>query len=142
MDYTSEAQLLETVSSRILIELSNDEPEANSINTAMVAAHIANGTAQINSYVSNRFSLPISNTNLLAVLKTVNNTLAFCSLVRRRRELSNIENEQEQWAYSTLKQIANGDIFANLDKDESYHTKIMSLNKQRNFLLVICYNSY
>jgi phage gp36-like protein len=117
MAYTTISNLINTVSQRVLIELSNDTDEPTTVNETVVNAVIEEQSAIIDGYATMRFNTPITNVSLLLALRNVCNTLTVMALFQRRRELTEIEQEQRALALQTLIDLSNGKIFANLDRD-------------------------
>lgn len=124
--YTTQADLLQVSSERLIIELSNDTDNLTTVNSTVVSAIIEQQSAIIDAYIGGRFTLPIANTRILAALKSYCNTLVLNALQKRRRELTEIEKAESASVFKSLEQIRDGKLFTDIQADGEEQTTQLS----------------
>ena len=105
--YISQADLARKVSDNQLIQLT-DDAKTGAIITAVVDAAIADAEAMIDSYLSTRYTVPIS--PVTALVKALAVDLTVCRLYERRQRVPKDVEQACAAAKDLLQKLTTGEV--------------------------------
>lgn len=116
MSYAASSDMIARYLNRDLVQLTNDDPTATTINTAPLDQALTDASAEIDAYLEGRFALPL--TDPPAVLNRLACDIAMYRL-QSLRPLHDIDEARTRYedALAFLGQVAKGDITLGLSID-------------------------
>ena len=116
MSYAQPSDIQARYPNRDLVQLSNEDPSQQTVNAAFLQTHLADASAEIDSYLEARFALPL--TDPPAVL-----TRLCCDIAMYRmqslRPLHDLEDARKRYddAIAMLIRVKNGELTLGLALD-------------------------
>jgi phage gp36-like protein len=103
---------------RDLVQLTNEDPAATTVNTALLSQALADASAEIDSYLEARFALPLSDPP--AVLNRIASDIAMYRL-QALRPLHDLEEARRRYedAIIMLTKVADGEMTLGLALDNA-----------------------
>ena len=107
MSYATPTDMEARFSNRDLVQLSNEDPTATTVNTAVLTTALADASAQIDTYLDARFALPLADPP--AVLTQIAVDIAMYKL-QTLRPLADLAGARQRYddAIAALQKIAAG----------------------------------
>lgn len=116
MSYATPQDIINRYPNRDLVQLTNEDPAVTTINTTPLQQALDDASAEIDGYLSGRFTLPLSD------VPQVLNRLA-CDIAMYRlqslRPIHDLADARLRYddAIAMLKQVANGELALSLGSD-------------------------
>jgi phage gp36-like protein len=116
MSYAQPSDVISRYPNRDLVQLTNEDPSQQTVNTAFLQTHLNDASVEIDSYLEARFSLPL--TDAPAVL-----TRLCCDIALYRmqslRPLHDLEDARKRYddAVAMLTKVAKGELTLGLAND-------------------------
>ncbi|HEY6394494.1 MAG TPA: DUF1320 domain-containing protein [Candidatus Binataceae bacterium] len=116
MAYASPQDMINRYPNRDLVQLTNEDPAATTVNTAPLQQAIDDASAEIDGYLEGRFSLPLGDPP--AVLNRVSTDIAMYRL-QVLRPLHDLEDARKRYddAVAMLAKVAAGELTLGLAAD-------------------------
>ena len=116
MSYATAQDVINRYPSRDLVQLTNEDPTATTINTAPITQALADAFAEIDGYIEGRFALPLSDPP--AVLNRLATDIAMYRL-QSLRPLHDLEDARKRYedAIAMLEKVAAGELTLGLSAD-------------------------
>lgn len=116
MSYASAQDMINRYPNRDLVQLTNEDPTATTINDTPITQALADASAEIDGYLEGRFSLPL--TDPPAVLNRLTTDIAMYRM-QSLRPLHDLEDARQRYedAVAMLAKVAAGDLTLGLSAD-------------------------
>jgi phage gp36-like protein len=118
MSYAQPSDIISRYPNRDLVQLTNEDPTAQTVNTAALQTGLNDASSEIDTYLESRLQLPLTDPPARLVLLCVE--IAMYKL-QTLRPLHDIEDARKRYddAISVLKQFKNGDLTLGLAVDNA-----------------------
>ncbi len=116
MSYAAVTDMQARYPNRDLVQLSNEDPTAVTVNTSFISIALTDASSEIDTYLEARFALPLTD-------PPASLTRLCCDIAMYRmqalRPIHDIEDARKRYddAISTLKRVADGDLTLGLAAD-------------------------
>lgn len=116
MSYALPADIQARYPNRDLVQLTNEDPSQQTVNTAFLQTHLSDASVEIDSYLEARFALPL--TDPPAVLTRLNCDIAMYRM-QSLRPLHDLEDARKRYddAIAMLTKVARGELTLGLAND-------------------------
>jgi phage gp36-like protein len=114
MSYSALSDITDDLDEEILIQLTDDE-DTGAVNESRVTAAIAKADAEIDSYLSKRYTLPLSSTP--EVIKKLSVDIAIWNLYSRRNKMEEVRKARYDAAVKLLVAMSKGDATLGIDPE-------------------------
>jgi phage gp36-like protein len=116
VSYATAQDVINRYPNRDLVQLTNEDPTATTINTAPITQALADASAEIDGYIEGRFALPL--TDPPAVLNRLATDIAMYRL-QSLRPLHDLEDARQRYedAIAMLEKVATGELTLGLSAD-------------------------
>ncbi|MGC1192665.1 MAG: DUF1320 domain-containing protein [Candidatus Binatus sp.] len=116
MSYATAQDMINRYPNRDLVQLTNEDPTATTINDTPITQALADASAEIDGYLEGRFSLPL--TDPPAVLNRLTTDIAMYRM-QSLRPLHDLEDARQRYedAVAMLAKVAAGDLTLGLSAD-------------------------
>ena len=116
MSYATAQDVINRYPNRDLVQLTNEDPAATTVNTAPIAQALADASAEIDGYIEGRFTLPLADPP--AVLNRLTTDIAMYRL-QTLRPLHDLEDARKRYedAVAMLTKVAAGELTLGLSAD-------------------------
>jgi len=116
MSYAQPADIISRYPNRDLVQLTNEDPTAQTVNTDALQIGLNDASSEIDTYLESRLELPLTDFPARLVLLCVE--IAMYKL-QTLRPLHDVEDARKRYddAISVLKQFKNGDLTLGLTVD-------------------------
>ncbi len=117
MSYATPTDMINRYPNRDLVQLTNEDPAATTVNTAPLAQALADASAEIDGYLEGRFALPLADPP--AVLNRLATDIAMYRL-QALRPLHDLEDARRRYddAIAMLTKVASGELTLGLSADD------------------------
>jgi len=116
VSYATAQDVINRYPNRDLVQLTNEDPTATTVNDALITQALADASAEIDGYIEGRFALPL--TDPPAVLNRLTTDIAMYRL-QSLRPLHDLEDARQRYedAVSMLSKVAAGELTLGLSAD-------------------------
>ena len=116
MSYATVLDMINRYPNRDLVQLTNEDPTATTINATPITQALADASAEIDGYIEGRFTLPL--TDPPAVLSRLTTDIAMYRM-QSLRPLHDLEDARKRYedAVATLIKVAAGNLTLGLSAD-------------------------
>ncbi len=116
MSYATAQDVINRYPNRDLVQLTNEDPTATTVNDAPIAQALADASAEIDGYIEGRFTLPL--TDPPAVLNRLTTDSAMYRM-QSLRPLHDLEDARKRYedAIAMLTKVAAGELTLGLSAD-------------------------
>ena len=116
MSYATAQDKINRYPNRDLVQLTNEDPAATTVNTTPITQALADASAEIDGYIEGRFTLPL--TDPPAVLNRLTTDIAMYRM-QSLRPLHDLEDARKRYedAVATLIKVADGELTLGLSSD-------------------------
>ena len=116
MTYATAQDVINRYPNRDLVQLTNEDPTATTVNTTPITQALADASAEIDGYIEGRFTLPL--TDPPAVLNRLATDIAMYRM-QSLRPLHDLEDARKRYddAVAMLSKVASGDLTLGLSTD-------------------------
>ncbi|MGB0060226.1 gp436 family protein [Candidatus Binatus sp.] len=116
MSYATAQDMINRYPNRDLVQLTNEDPTATTINDTPITQALADASAEIDGYLDGRFTLPL--TDPPAVLNRLTTDIAMYRM-QSLRPLHDLEDARQRYedAVAMLAKVAAGDLTLGLSAD-------------------------
>ena len=116
MSYATAQDVINRYPNRDLVQLTNEDPTATTVNTVPITQALADASAEIDGYIEGRFTLPLADPP--AVLNRLTTDIAMYRL-QTLRPLHDLEDARRRYddAVAMLTKVAAGEITLGLSTD-------------------------
>ncbi len=116
MSYATAQDMINRYPNRDLVQLTNEDPTATTINDTPITQALADASAEIDGYLEGRFNLPL--TDPPAVLNRLTTDIAMYRM-QSLRPLHDLEDARQRYqdAVAMLTKVASGDLTLGLSAD-------------------------
>jgi phage gp36-like protein len=116
VSYATAQDVINRYPNRDLVQLTNEDPTATTVNDAPITQALADASAEIDGYIEGRFALPL--TDPPAVLNRLTTDIAMYRL-QSLRPLHDLEDARRRYedAVAMLRQVAAGELTLGLSAD-------------------------
>ena len=116
MSYATAQDVINRYPNRDLVQLTNEDPTATTVNTTPITQALADASAEIDGYIESRFTLPL--TDPPAVLNRLATDIAMYRM-QSLRPLHDLEDARKRYddAVAMLSKVASGDLTLGLSAD-------------------------
>ena len=116
MTYATAQDVINRYPNRDLVQLTNEDPTATTVNTTPITQALADASAEIDGYIESRFTLPL--TDPPAVLNRLATDIAMYRM-QSLRPLHDLEDARKRYddAVAMLSKVASGDLTLGLSAD-------------------------
>ena len=116
MSYATAQDMINRYPNRDLVQLTNEDPTATTINNAPITQALADASAEIDGYIEGRFTLPLADPP--AVLNRLTTDIAMYRM-QSLRPLHDLEDARKRYedAVAMLVKVAAGDLTLGLSAD-------------------------
>jgi phage gp36-like protein len=116
MSYAAPQDMINRYPNRDLVQLTNDDPAATTVNTAVLQQALADASAEIDGYLGGRFTLPL--TDPPEVLNRVASDIAMYRL-QALRPLHDVADARQRYddAVAMLARVASGELTLGIAAD-------------------------
>ena len=116
MSYATVLDMINRYPSRDLVQLTNEDPTATTINATPITQALADASAEIDGYIEGRFTLPLADPP--AVLNRLTTDIAMYRM-QSLRPLHDLEDARKRYedAVATLIKVADGELTLGLSAD-------------------------
>jgi phage gp36-like protein len=116
MTYATAQDVINRYPNRDLVQLTNEDPTATTVNTTPITQALADASAEIDGYIEGRFTLPLADPP--AVLNRLATDIAMYRM-QSLRPLHDLEDARKRYddAVAMLSKVASGDLTLGLSAD-------------------------
>ena len=116
MSYATAQDMINRYPNRDLVQLTNEDPTATTVNDTPITQALADASAEIDGYIEGRFTLPL--TDPPAVLNRLTTDIAMYRL-QSLRPLHDLEDARKRYedAVAMLTKVAAGELTLGLSAD-------------------------
>jgi phage gp36-like protein len=116
MSYAQPSDIQSRYANRDLVQLTNEDPSAQTVNTAWIQTHLTDASQEIDSYIEARFALPL--TDAPAILTRICCDIAMYRMesLRPVHDLEDVRKRYED-AIRMLEKVARGELTLGLAND-------------------------
>ena len=116
MSYATAQDVINRYPNRDLVQLTNEDPTATSVNTVPIAQALTDASAEIDGYIEGRFTLPLADPP--AVLNRLATDIAMYRM-QSLRPLHDLEDARKRYddAVAVLSKVAAGELTLSLAAD-------------------------
>ena len=116
MSYASVQTMINRYPNRDLVQLTNEDPAATTVNAAPITLALADASAEIDGYIEARFALPLSDAP--AVLNRLATDIAMYRL-QTLRPLHDLQDARQRYedAVAMLEKVASGALTLGIAAD-------------------------
>ena len=116
MSYATAQDMVNRYPSRDLVQLTNEDPTATTVNTTPITQALADASAEIDGYIEGRFTLPLADPP--AVLNRLTTDIAMYRM-QSLRPLHDLEDARKRYedAVAMLAKVAAGELTLGLSSD-------------------------
>ena len=116
MSYATAQDVINRYPNRDLVQLTNEDPTATTVNTVPITQALVDASAEIDGYIEGRFTLPL--TDPPAVLNRLTTDIAMYRL-QSLRPLHDLEDARKRYedAVAMLTKVAAGELTLGLSTD-------------------------
>jgi phage gp36-like protein len=116
VSYATVQDMINRYPNRDLVQLTNEDPTATTVNTTPITQALADASAEIDGYIEGRFTLPL--TDPPVVLNRLTTDIAMYRL-QSLRPLHDLEDARKRYedAVAILRQVAAGELTLGLAAD-------------------------
>lgn len=120
MSYATPQDMLRAFPRRDLVQLTNEDPTATSVNEAFILQYLADATLTIDAHLLSRFKLPFPDGKTPQILNKICRDLTMYALQCLRPE-NDVEDARKRHddAMKMLREIRDGDLSLGLDPEEA-----------------------
>ena len=117
MSYATAQDMINRYPNRDLVQLTNEDPTATTVNDVPITQALADASAEIDGYIEGRFALPL--TDPPAVLNRLTTDIAMYRL-QSLRPLHDLEDARKRYedAVAMLTKVAAGELTLGLSADD------------------------
>lgn len=121
MSYATAQDVINRYPNRDLVQLTNEDPTATTVNDAPITQALADASAEIDGYIEGRFTLPLADPP--AVLNRLTTDIAMYRL-QSLRPLHDLEDARKRYedAVAMLTKVAAGELTLGLSADNQEPT--------------------
>ncbi len=114
--YATPNDMINRYPNRDLVQLTNEDPTATTINTAPITQALGDASAEIDGYIEGRFTLPLSDPP--AILNRLATDIAMYRM-QSLRPLHDLEDARKRYedAVAMLQKVAAGELTLGLSAD-------------------------
>jgi phage gp36-like protein len=116
VSYATAQDVINRYPNRDLVQLTNEDPTATTVNTVPITQALADASAEIDGYIEGRFTLPLADPP--AVLNRLTTDIAMYRL-QTLRPLHDLEDARKRYddAVAMLTKVAAGELTLGLSAD-------------------------